>query len=54
MVSSSHHVSTNPEIKPYRYLGTHTSKDPKAWTEVSTGTCPPTAPITAPGGRDLG
>ena len=54
VIHSSRHASTNPEIKPYRYLETHTNKDASAWTEVSTRTCPPTERITAPGGRDLG
>ena len=54
VIHSSHHVSTNPEIKPFLHLTTYQSKDSSAWTKVSTSIFPPTAAITAPGGRDLG
>ena len=40
--------------EPYGGLDIYVNKDPSAWTEVSIATCPPTASITAPGGRDLG
>ena len=51
VASSSHHVSTNPEIKPYCHLTTYPNKDSSACTEVSVGTCPSRASIVAPGGR---
>ena len=40
--------------EPYGSLDTYTKKSSSAWTAVSTIPCPPLAPISAPGGRDLG
>ena len=54
MTHSAYHVTPTTFIKSYRRLGAYTKKDISAWTEVSTIPCPPMAPITAPGGRDLG
>ena len=54
VIYHSHHVNTNPEIKPYRYLCTYPSKDSSAWTEVWSIAWPSKASIIAPGGRNLG
>ena len=48
------HVYRNPNVASYHPLGTYTSKDYSAWTEVWTDTWSPTTSITAPQGRDLG
>ena len=47
-------MKTTTWINLYRYLGLYAKKDSSAWTEVWSGARPSTAPITAPGGRDLG
>ena len=39
---------------PYNYLGPYVNKIFSTQTEVWSGARPSTAPITAPGGRDLG
>ena len=54
MTCSSHKVKTTIGIKSYRRLCKYASKVFSAWTEVSTIPCPPMAPCSAPGGRDLG
>ena len=54
MTYSSYQVKTTTWINLYRYLGIYAKKDSSAWTEVWSGARPSTAPITAPGGRDLG
>ena len=50
----SYPVKTFTWLKSYRYLDTYPRKVSSAWTEVSTIPCRPMAPITAPGGHDLG
>ena len=40
--------------EPYGGLGIHPNEDLSAWTEVWSIPWPSKAPITVPGGRDLG
>ena len=54
MTYSSYQVTAIIRIKSYYYLGIYPEKASGAWAEVSTGPWFPTAPIMAPGGRDLG
>ena len=54
MIYSSYQVEQPTCVKSFLFLCTYPGKDSSAWTEVPTGTWPPTASIMAPGGRDLG
>ena len=49
VIYSSHDLSPNPEIKPYRYLCTYRRKVLCAWADVSVATCPSRAMFWLPG-----
>ena len=54
MIYSSYQVQQITYLKSFHFLFTYPRKVFSAWTEVWTGAWPSTAPIMAPGGRDLG
>ena len=54
MIYSSYQAKATTEIKSYLYLYAYPSKVFSAWTEVWTIPWSSRAPITPPGGRDLG
>ena len=54
VICSSYQVKLSTCVKSYRHLWVYTEKECSAWIKVSTGTCPSTGPIMAPGGRNLG
>ena len=54
VIYSSYHVQQTTCLKSFHFLWTYPRKDSSAWTEVWTGTWPPTASIMAPGVGDLG
>ena len=54
VIYSSYQVQQITYLKSFHFLFTYPRKVFSAWTEVWTGAWPSTAPIMAPGGRDLG
>ena len=54
VIYSSYQVKRTTYLKSFHFLCTHPRKDSSAWTEVWSISWPSTAPIMAPGGRDLG
>ena len=54
VIYSSCQVEQTTYLKSFHFLCTYSHKVFSAWAEVWTGTWPSTAPIIAPGGRDLG
>jgi len=50
---SSYLIEATTWIKSYIHLGTYANEDLSAWTKVWICIGPATAPISAPGGRDL-
>ena len=50
---SSCHVRPTTRVQSHRCLGMYPRKVSSAWTEVWSIPWPSTAPITAPGGRDM-